>query len=166
MIPSPAGVNSGPTWHHHYHLSCHRILDTSIQNPYSCNCDLSGIVRYRSPPSACRRVHQVAVYRSGILFPYKQNTSCLKGGFLDFRLSRFGRAGSRVFTPDLTRLDNEAFSDSTRMPFAGVTATHLTFLVSEQIPCKKNCAALLINHTIPIASNINAVTISIGKDLI
>ena len=81
MIPSSAGVNSGPTWHHHDHLSCHRILGTSIQNPYSCNCDLSETVLVRILPSACQRVRQVVVCKSGMLFPYQQSTRCLKGSF-------------------------------------------------------------------------------------
>ena len=81
MIPSPAGGNSELAWHQYDHPFCHRIQDTSIQNPYSCNCDLSETVRYRSPPSDRRSGLQVAVCRSGILFPYQQNTRCLKGGF-------------------------------------------------------------------------------------
>ena len=82
MIPSPAGGSSGPAWHHHDRLSCHRTRGTSIQNPwYSCNCDLSETVLVRSPPSACRRVRQVVVCRSGMLCPYQQSTRCLKGGF-------------------------------------------------------------------------------------
>ena len=81
-IPSPEGGNNVPTWHHHDRLSCHRTRGTSIQNPwYSCNCDLSETVRVRILPSVCRRGFRVVVCRSGILFPYQQNTRCLKGGF-------------------------------------------------------------------------------------
>ena len=82
MIPSSAGGNSVPAWHQYDHPFCHRIQGTSIQNPwYSCNCDPSETVRVRILPSACRRVRQVVVCRSGMLCPYQQNTRCLKGGF-------------------------------------------------------------------------------------
>ena len=82
MIPSPAGGNSELAWHQYDRLFCHHTLGTSIQNPwYSCNCDPSETVLVHILPSACRRVRQVVVCRSGILFPYQQNTRCLKGGF-------------------------------------------------------------------------------------
>ena len=81
MIPLPAGGNSVLTWHQYDHPFCHRIQDTSIQNPYSCNCDLSETVRVRSPPSACRRGLQYVVCKSGMLCPYQQNICYLKGGF-------------------------------------------------------------------------------------
>ena len=82
MIPSSAGGNIWPAWHHHDRLFCHHTRGTSIPNPLcSCNCDPCQRVRVRSPPSACRHGLQYVVCRSGMLCPYQQNMRCLKGGF-------------------------------------------------------------------------------------
>ena len=82
MIPSPAGGNIWPAWHHHDRLFCHHTRGTSIPNPWcSCNCGPCQRVRVRSPPSACRHGLQYVVCKSGMLFPYQQNICYLKGGF-------------------------------------------------------------------------------------
>ena len=82
MIPSSAGGNSVPAWHHHDRLFCHHTLDTSIPNPLcSCNCGPYQTVRVRILPSACRHGLQYVVCKSGMLCPYQQNICYLKGGF-------------------------------------------------------------------------------------
>ena len=82
MIPSSAGGNIWPAWHHHDRLFCHHTRGTSIPNPLcSCNCDPYQTVRVRILPSACRHGLQYVVCKSGMLCPYQQNICYLKGGF-------------------------------------------------------------------------------------